>query len=1523
VLLGQGNGSFQVRAAVPVGLNPFSLVVADVNSDGHPDLATADAGSNDVRVLLGRGDGTFQVQAPVLVGLNPRSLAIADINGDGRLDLATANEDSGNVSILLGQSDGSFQVQARLTVGLSPHTVVTADFNGDGRLDLATIDAGSNEVSILLGQGDGSFQVLPPLPVGLNPFSLLVADLNKDGRLDLVTANAGSDDVSVLLGRGDGTFQIQAPVPVGSFPFSLVVADLNGDGHLDLATANAGSSSVSILLGRGDGSFQVLPPLSVGSSPLSLVVADVNRDGHPDLIAAGSDSVSILLGRGDGSFQVLPQLPVGSSPLSLVVADFNGDGRPDLATPHAGSNNVSVLLGRGDGSFEVQAPLPVGLNPVSPVVADFNGDGHLDLAIANEYSDDVSVLLGRGGGTFQAQVRVPVGDIPTSLAVADVNGDGHPDLIVANANSNNVSVLLGRGDGSFSVQAPLHVGVKPLSLVLADVNGDGRLDLVTANEGSNDVSVLLGRGDGSFVDPSTVVTASRAIPRLADLTGDGVPDSVILSQDGSILFRAGRPHEPGVFDPPIVVNPDLHFAARDVALVKTSRGIIVAALDAKRSGLSLYAYEASGAFTRMPGPDVPGTLPTRIVAGDLNSDGLEDLAVLAAGSSQVYIYLQSPDGSFVPAGPPSPRLGVGPAEIALVDVNGDGKLDIVVTNRSSGDVSVLLNASDHPFATELRFRAGTGLYGLETRDGAPAVRSLELPAGMVAGDFDGDHVPDLVVTDSGSNRFTFLRGDGNGGFFNPIQTPAFFTGSSPTVVAAGRFNQDPYLDLAVLDEGSREIQIFLGNGAGGFTRTAHPVDPGNAPTGLSLADVNGDGYLDLLIGNRFGDVLILLGKGDGTFQPYQRIDQDNALAVADLNGDGRDDIVLANESLDRVSVVFGDGSRKLLQEKAGLLAPGAVRLADLNRDGKPDLVVANRDGNDILVYLGIGNGQFGPAQSFFAGTNPVGITLAYLNDQRVPVPPIGAGPISMQLGDPNLDLVVANEGSNDVTILLGRGQGATWTLTPGPRLRVGTGPVSTLVQDFTGDGVPDLLVSNSRSNNLFLLKGLGAGFFDDQNPKPIPLPASPGPFLESAPGAPPIVAVPLPSANRIAMVPNPVSGAPPHLISTGGSRPVAGIAGDFNHDGVDDLIIANNGDGLISVLLGGPEGLTLRETLSSAEVRHPTDLALSPSGQVLYVTGEGEETLARFDLSALNAASLPPPSSVIGPTPPVVQSGGGLTVVHGQTPILRPVDRSALVLVVTLLTGIDEAGSGLGADAGAAADASLLALTNRAAFTAGSGANEESEVPDPDAPTVGTSVYQNPDTVRRTEADLINFRSGVDERLTETPPRTPPAVEKQSADPEAASQTDSSDPGESEKSGPPAVGSPGGTSGLVPPGSSGMSILSWPASLDYWLSSPWGALGSWGPGFSEPTFSSVAPKDLDLDAERMFGPDNSSVPLVSRDGRCAEQLFEREVAGVSDRGLWAVLLGAPVLSQGTPSDPHAAVPSNHNKRPSLRPKREA
>ena len=283
------------------------------------------------------------------------------------------------------------------------------------------------------------------------------------------------------------------------------------------------------------------------------------------------------------------------------------------------------------------------------------------------------------------------------------------------------------------------------------------------------------------------------------------------------------------------------------------------------------------------------------------------------------------------------------------------------------------------------------------------------------------------------------------------------------------FNGDGISDVALLGPG--DVSIYLGDGGGGL-HAAGPLRRRPRPDRARGRRCQRRWNLDLLVGDSYGDVLVLLGAGDGTFAPFHEADQTIELAVADLTGDGSKDVIYADQGLDRVVVDYGAGqSTVLADQSSGLLQPGAVKLADLNGDGIADLIVANSGGNDVLIYPGLGHGQFGPAvdggSGYFVGTDPVGITVADVNGDGLP------------------DLVVADEGSDQVSILLNQSQqGGTIAFSAGQRLNSGgSGPVSTVVGDFTGGSFPDILVTNSGSNDVTLLPGVGQGFFNDQDPR--------------------------------------------------------------------------------------------------------------------------------------------------------------------------------------------------------------------------------------------------------------------------------------------------------------------------------------------------------------------------------------------------------------------------------------------------------
>jgi hypothetical protein len=880
------------------------------------------------------------------------------------------------------------------------------------------------------------------------------------------------------------------------------------------------------------------------------------------------------------------------------------------------------------------------------VAGDFTGDGRTDLAVANSGSSTVSVLLGKGDGTFRSQATYAGGSFPDALVAGDFTGDGRIDLAVANSGSDTVSVLLGNGDGTFQDPVTYAAGSYPRSIVAGDFNGDGRADLAVANSGSDTVSVLLNL-NGTFAPPGPFVTTPQATPLVANLTGDGVNDVLVVNAAGDILWRRGRPQEPGTFDPPITINPGR--PSRDIVAVETNQGPVLASVDATDNALSLYAWR-DGTFALI-GSLPTGSLPAQIVTADLNGDGANDLVVRNAGDGTLSISFNTASWSGPYSVPPPPFLpavtvpvGPGISDVTLADVSGDGRTDVLVTDKLTGEVGFIRNQGPGVFAPVVFYRAGGGLYAVTHSGGSASLTTLEATTGVAAGQFTTGGPADLVAINPGSNTVGVLSGLGNGRFTNPVTLP---TPSPAVAVLVADLEGNGVPDMILLS--AQGVTVYRGDGKGGFLTHPFTIDAGPDPTGMTLADVNRDGKLDLLVSNDYGDLLVLLGNGNGTFQPYRRADQDVALAVLP-NGSPTPDFIFADQGRDRVVVDYSGGTTNVVADRSsGLLAPGAVVLADLNGDGIPDLIVADSGSNNVLVYPGLNNGQFGPelngGHGFFTGTNPVSITVANLN------------------GRP--DLVITNQGSNDVSILLNEPTaGGGFTFVPGPRLQAGNGPTSTVVENVNGSSFPDLLVTDGGSNQVRLLPGVGGGFFIDSGPqvKVFPLAAKSDPVQvmvgDFLPNQGPEILTVNRGTNNVTVISGFNSSTPVFdNFPTGGIEPVEAIAVRFTGQSLESLVIANGGDGLFT-LLGGAAGLEEEATLSNRELPEPTALVLaSVSGDEVsfYATTAGME--AAFTLAFI----LPGFSPSTGPGP---GSSSAITTAPAQ---LVPPSETALALVGTLL----------------------------------------------------------------------------------------------------------------------------------------------------------------------------------------------------------------------------------------------------------------
>jgi FG-GAP-like repeat len=360
------------------------------------------------------------------------------------------------------------------------------------------------------------------------------------------------------------------------------------------------------------------------------------------------------------------------------------------------------------------------------------------------------------------------------------------------------------------------------------------------------------------------------------------------------------------------------------------------------------------------------------------------------------------------AGPPGRDPGVrftagkGPGSLALADLNGDGRLDLVVANAEGGDVTVLLGN-------------GKGAFVAAAGSPFPAGKS---PNDIAIADFDGDGKPDLAFANHDTPYVTVLIGDGRGAFRPAPASPVTVQSRPhPHGIAAADFDGDGHVDFAVESWANDQVEVVFGIGGGRFRTPGRLFGVGKMPyQKLRAGDVNGDGAPDIVTTNfEGGNVTVLLGDGKGGFRdapgsPFPAGAAPFSVALADVDKDGHLDLVVANfsghggdRSRDAVNVLLGDGRGGFRPMKGSPFMTGAnptrVAAGDVNGDGWPDVVTGNMSGGDVTVLLGDGKGSLRLGVSRPAGKEPYGVAVGDVD------------------GDGRAEIFVANHDSGDVTMI--------------------------------------------------------------------------------------------------------------------------------------------------------------------------------------------------------------------------------------------------------------------------------------------------------------------------------------------------------------------------------------------------------------------------------------------------------------------------------------------------------------------------
>ena len=875
-------------------------------------------------------------------------------------------------------------------------------------------------------------------------------------------------------------------------------------GDATYAPSNSSPVSQTIVAGTSLGFKPAVGYPSGTSYAVSVAIGDFNHDNKQDLVVAGyqNSSISILLGNGDGSFLAPAIYTIGGSPSSVVVGDFDGDGNSDLAVapgPFINSKNSIVLLfGRGDGTFKAPTYLSTGYSPFDLAVGDFNNDGKADLAAGNQVPGAITVLLGNGDGTFQPAVNYASPSATPYVVIGDFNGDGNADLAFG---CSSICVFLGNGDGTFQseVTYPVSSGT---DLATGDFNADGKLDLI--NSTYSYLALLVGNGNGTFQSAVDVSDGGYSRIAVADFNGDGKADWAASSSyygtlsiglgNGDGTFQPAVPY-PGLSVTGIVVGDFNGDGIADLAAIGSTGSttgvnvllggatpdlaITISHGNGLTAGQTGAAYKLSignaGYIGTVGTIGVVATLPPGLTATAVGGGGwtcvLPTLTctrsdALAPGASYPVISLTVNVGSF--------ESNV--TATATVSGGGDGNL----TNNFVSDT------------TFVRYPTTTTL--LSAPDPSQLGQSVNLTATVSAGTgkvifYDGSTVlgvaniagghSTLSATSlsSGSHSLTaHYAGDSAfGPSFSNSRLQTVNVLSTTGMAPGGSYSFGPYVATADFDgDGKPDLVsnngiVLMGKGDGTFQPNAGYVVPSGTFSSVLVGDFNGDGKSDFVLAGAnsvgsTGAFYTFLGNGDGTFQAALLTSTAQNVAgafAADVDQDGKLDLIVSmNNSL---SVLLGNGDATFQSPIVfvnGGIQPGYWAVADFNHDGKPDVAYTNSGyGPSVTVLLGIGDGTFhSPVNYAGIGTYVMGFSVGDFN------------------GDGNIDILETYWVGAGV--LLGNANG---TFQPAMTSSFSSGSSPpwnvNVIGDFNGDGKLDFAYQGYYGANVGIVFGNGNGTF--------------------------------------------------------------------------------------------------------------------------------------------------------------------------------------------------------------------------------------------------------------------------------------------------------------------------------------------------------------------------------------------------------------------------------------------------------------
>ena len=1110
VFTNDGDGTFTIGGGISTTDQFEQLKMADIDGDEDLDLIGISPGLEQLWSWTNDGSGNFSANTSSSVAASALSFTLANFNGNGPIDAVTTGQADDQYTVVT--EDGTFLnafwgTPTDVAAGDGPTGIASGDLDGDGDIDVVISNAYDQDLSILINNGSASFTESNYSTSGNYANYISLADVDNDGDLDIITSN-NDGTVSVIRNYPGGSVASISPAHGATDISASANIAIKFDEGMNSSTLTASTvqvfGSLSGLHGgsynytSGDSTLTIDPTDDFLTGELVTVIVSTGAENTVGTPMEFGSSTNFVVAAGEGEiFGTAANYTAGNETNAVVAADVDGDGESDLVVVNTSADSIAVLIGAGDGSFASPVNYYAGDAPSDVAAGDLDGDGDLDLIVSTTTDNVLSRFLNNGDGTFAARTTYASSSSPASISLGDIDNDG--DLDVFYSASTVMYTQLNNGSGVFSSESVWGTN----STVVAppvDLNGDGLVDYVGVN--GNSLNFVLNDGDGTYTYGSSSLSGFGSVAGgvvTGDFDGDGDIDIVssykVNSLDGYIAFSEndGTGSMAGAVSYTLTSNGNDNPGGLTALDIDGDGDLDIAVVNTDFDQVVVFLNDGNGVFTS-DATYTTGDSPEQVSSADMNGDGIMDLAVANSVDDNVSVLLGGKALAISSVSPDENDIDISVSSDITITFNQSVQSGTVTTSTviavgsvsgaiagavtyDGGSNTATLNPTDNFIAGEMvtvfvttgvSNAAGSSLssayqysFTVEATSGEVFLSPTDIDitssiSDLKFVDFDNDGDAD-VVTSEGGGLGVYLN-DGSGGYTFSDTTSS--TNTQTKKIAIADFDQDGYADAVatINSQAGYFIQVFINDQAGSFDVPVGYSYSTNYAAGIYAADINLDGYPDIVATRYNADAIhVLLNDGDGTFTAQSAVTVGGGpyltVQLIDVDSDNDLDLVTSDWDDNTISVAKNNGDGTFASHSSYNMTgsgvyTGVFASGDIDGDGDLDLVASQTDGDDepvsgVTVFFNNGSGDYSTTSSITATAGDVEL-------------------MDMD-GDGDLDLVTSNEGV--VSVYHNNGSGSFTA-------SAYTASVSSWIygidaSDIDGDGDIDLAAGSSGDLHIF------------------------------------------------------------------------------------------------------------------------------------------------------------------------------------------------------------------------------------------------------------------------------------------------------------------------------------------------------------------------------------------------------------------------------------------------------------------------